>query len=137
MSRAFCTMKFTYTTRILQETIIGYSHSYCNLRVRKNQKKIGLVAHNLFRFDFFFFVKGIRARSWRTRDISIGGKKTILICFAHIGNQVVFIDTIKYFQQSLATLASTMTEEETLAVMKKCKKFILKDECRSNKFLVR
>lgn len=58
------------------------------------------------------------------------------ISFAYIGNQVVFIDTIKYFQQSLATLASTMTEEETLAVMKKCKKIILKDECLPNKFLV-
>ena len=34
--------------------IIGYSHSYCNFKVRQNREKINVVAHNLFRFDFFF-----------------------------------------------------------------------------------
>ena len=34
--------------------IIGYAHSYCNYKVRENQTKISVVAHNLFRFDFFF-----------------------------------------------------------------------------------
>ena len=54
--------------------IIGYAHSYCNSKVRKNQTKINVVAHNLFRFDFFFFLKGLRAGVWKIRNITIGGK---------------------------------------------------------------
>ena len=34
------------------------------------------------------------------------------INFANIGSQVKFIDTMKYFQVSLAKIASTTTEEE-------------------------
>ena len=74
--------------------ILGYSHSYCNLKVRENKRKISVIPHSLFRFDFFFFLKGIRASSWRTRDINIGGKNPTDMNFVHIGNQVVFIDTV-------------------------------------------
>ena len=35
--------------------IIGYAHSDCNQRVQENYPKITVVAHNLLRFDFFFF----------------------------------------------------------------------------------
>ena len=114
--------------------ILGYSHSYCSLKVRENKKTISVIAHNLFCFDCFFFLKGIRAGSWRTRDIGIGGKKATDINFAYIGNQVVFIDTIKHFHQSLATLADTMIDKEKLAMKKECKKFILRDENLSKQF---
>ena len=77
--------------------IIGYAHSYCNLKVRENQTKISVVAHNLFRFDFFFMLKGLRAGVSKTRDITIGGKNPTNINFANIGNKVMFIDTINYF----------------------------------------
>lgn len=76
----------------------------------------------------------MRAGSWRTRDISIEGKNPIDINFVNTGNQVVFIDTIKHFKQSLATLASNMTDTEKTAVREECKKFILKDEDLSKKF---
>ena len=49
------------------------------------------------------------------------GKKPTDINFVHTGNQVVFTDSIKYFQQSLATLASTLTDEEKLPVKKSAK----------------
>ena len=75
-------------------------------------------------------MKNIRAGSWRIRDISNPTNTN----FVHIENQVVFIDSIKYFQESLATLASTMTDEEKLAVKKENKKFILKDKSLSKKF---
>ena len=52
----------------------GYSHMFCNEKVRENYYKIPVVAHNLFRFDFFFTVKELRAGVWKTRDIAIGGK---------------------------------------------------------------
>ena len=35
--------------------IIGYAHSFSNAKVRENKYEITVVAHNLFRFDFFFF----------------------------------------------------------------------------------
>ena len=61
--------------------VIGYTHSYCNLKVRENKSKTTVVAHNLFRFDFFFFMKRLRAGVWRTRDIKIGGKNPTNIKF--------------------------------------------------------
>ena len=45
----------------ISEEIIGYAHSYCNLKVKENREKISVIAHNLFRSDFFFFLKGMRA----------------------------------------------------------------------------
>ena len=95
--------------------MLGYLHSYCNLKVRENKRTISVIARRLFRFDFFLFLKGIRAVSWWTRDINIGGKNSADINFSRIGNQVVFIGTVKYFQQSLATAANTMTDKESLA----------------------
>ena len=42
----------------------------------------------------------------------MGGKNPTNISFASVGNQVMFYDTIKYFQQSLASLANCLTDEE-------------------------
>ena len=81
----------------ISEEIVGYAHSYCNLKVKENQTKISVVAHNLFRFDFIFLLKGLSAGVWKTRDITIGSKNPININFANIENKVIFIDTIKYF----------------------------------------
>ena len=36
----------------------------------------------------------------------------------------MFIDTIKYFQQSLGKLASSLSDNEELAIRTECKKFI-------------
>ena len=84
--------------------VTGHVHSFYNWKVRENKCKVTVVAHNLFRFDFFFLWKGLRAGVWRRRDISIGGKNPTDVIFASIGNQVMFLDTIKYFQQSLEAL---------------------------------
>ena len=80
-----CNKTHTHHSHITGE-VIGYSHSFSNFRVRGNKEKISVVAHSVFRFDLFFFLKGIRAGSWRARDISIGGKSPTDINFAHIGN---------------------------------------------------
>ena len=37
----------------ISNEIIGYAHSFCNKLVRENKTKTTVVAHNLFRFDFF------------------------------------------------------------------------------------
>ena len=106
------------------DEVIGYTHSYCNLKVRENKSKTTVVVHNLFRFDFFFLMQELRPRVWRTRDIKISGKNPANISFANIGNQIMFLDTIKYFQQSLGSLAASMTDNEKLAIRRECEKFI-------------
>ena len=55
---------------------------------------------------------------WETSDISIGGKNRTNVNYAIIRNQVKFIDTVKYFQRSLASLANSMTDEERKNVTK-------------------
>ena len=37
--------------------VVGHSHAFCNEKVRENYYTIPVVAHNLFRFDFFFLMK--------------------------------------------------------------------------------
>ena len=104
------------------------------MKVRENKSKVPAVAHDLFRFDFFFSLNGLRAGVWRTRSICIGGKDPTNISFANIGNQVMFLDTIKYFQQSLGALANSLTDSGKSTIRTECKKFINKDENFSKKF---
>ena len=79
-------------------------------------------------------LKRLRASFWRTRDISIGGKNPTNINFANIGDHGAFIDTIKCFQQSLAILASKLTDKEKSAIWKECGKLIRKDKNLCRKF---
>ena len=104
--------------------IIGHAHEYCNFQVRENYYTIPAIAHNQFRFDFFLFLKGLRPSVWETTDINIGEKNPTNINFAIIQSQVRFIDTVKYYQQSLASLASSMTDIERANVRKKCRRFL-------------
>lgn len=114
--------------------IKGYAHMFCNEKVRENYFRIPVIAHNLFRFDFFL-LKGLRSGVWKTRDIFITGKNPTDINFVSISNQVRFLDTIKYFQQSLGALASSLTTEEKHAIYNACEKYLLADPVLSKKFL--
>ena len=41
--------------------IHGYAHDFCNRKLKGlNNQPISVFAHNLFRFDFFFLLKGLR-----------------------------------------------------------------------------
>ena len=73
---------------------------------------------------FFLFLKGIRPSAWETTDISTGGKNATDVNFAIFENQVRFINTVKYFQQSLGSLADSMTDTERDNVRNICKKFL-------------
>ena len=46
----------------------------------------------------------------------------------------MFIDRSKYFQQSLAVLANTMTDKDKQCVKNECKKFIIEDTKLNKKF---
>ena len=102
--------------------IIGYAHNFCNLRCKENYYTIPILAHNQFGFDFYLFLKGIRPSVWETTEIAIGGKNPTDVNFAIIRNQVRFIDTVKYFQQSVASFADSMTDIERENVRKICQK---------------
>ena len=78
--------------------IIGYAHEYCNLQTRENYYTIPAFAHNQFRFDFFLFLKELRASVWETNEIFAGGKNPTDVNFAIVQNQVRFINAIKYYQ---------------------------------------
>ena len=92
--------------------IFGYSNDFCNWKVRENKNEIPLIAHNLFGFDMFYFIKGYRASAWGSKDLNFGRNNFTNKNFANIGGEVKFIDTLKYCQKSLGELASTLTEEE-------------------------
>ena len=79
---------------------------------------------NLDLIFFFFLKKGFRPTVWETTDISIGGKNPTNVNFVVIKNQVRFLDTIKNFQQSLASLAASMTNDERENVKKNCRNFL-------------
>ena len=98
--------------------IIGYGHDFCNMKVRESQNQFTCITHNLFGFDMFFLIKGIRFSVWETKDVSIGGTGLTNINFASISTQVKFIDTMKYFLTSLGQLASTLDEVEKKRVEK-------------------
>ena len=46
----------------------------------------------------------------------------------------MFLNTIKYFQQSLGSLAASMTDNEKLAIKRECEKFIKQDPKFALKF---
>ena len=71
---------------------------------------------------------------WTTANLSIGGKNLTNINFANILDQVKFIGTYKFFQQSFSALASSMSDEERKGVRTECEKFIRKDPKANEKF---
>ena len=81
--------------------IIGYAHDFCNKKIRENNNLIPIFAHILFNFDIFFVVKDVRLCVWRTKQLNIGGMNLTNVQYANIGNEVKFVDTIKYYQQFL------------------------------------
>ena len=96
--------------------IFGYSHDFCNWKVEESKNEILLIAQNLFGFDMFYFIKGYRASAWGSKDLNFGGNNLTNINSGNIGNEIKFIDTLKYYQKSLGELASTLTENENKSV---------------------
>ena len=103
--------------------IKGYAHDFCNWTVRENKDVVPCIAHNFFKFDMFFLLKGIRLSVWRTDDINIGGNNMVDVNYAQIDN-FKFIDSIKYYQTSLAKLSETMSVDEKSRVGKLTEQFI-------------
>ena len=52
----------------------------------------------------FYFIKSYRASAWGSKDLNFGGNNLTNINF---GNEIKFIDTLKYYQKRLGELTST------------------------------
>ena len=103
--------------------IKGYAHDFCNWTIRENYDVVPCIAHNFFKFDMFFLLKGIRLSVWRSDDINIGGVNMVDINYAQIDN-FKFIDSLKYYQTSLAKLSETMSHEEKTRAAKLVDQFL-------------
>ena len=90
--------------------IHGYSHDFCNWKVRENQLLVPLIGHNFLGFDIYYMVKGYRSVTWGTKEFHMGGTNLTNVNFANISSQVKIIDTLKYYQTSLANISSTANE---------------------------
>ena len=53
--------------------IIGYADDFRNTKLKENKILILVFAHNLFSFNFYFIVKGIKFCVWRKKSLNIGG----------------------------------------------------------------
>ena len=105
--------------------IIGYAHDFCNTCLIECEKpEIPCFAHNLFGFDFFYFVKGFSVTAWRSKELSVGGNNLIHVNYASIRGEIKFIDSIKYYQRSLAELISTIQENEIKSTKKQMISFL-------------
>ena len=90
----------------------GYSHDFCNWKMRENELFVPLIGHNFLGFDIYYMVKGYRSITWGTKDFHMGGTNLTNVNFANISSQVKVIDTLKYYQTSLANISSTANEIE-------------------------
>ena len=96
--------------------IYGYAHNFCNKKVRESTEKSGqyfsCVFHNGFRFDMTFLSKGLCLPLWEIQNFSqlVSGLTTLKSYT--LGLHVKSIDSIKYYQQSLAKLARSTDANE-------------------------
>ena len=57
-------------------------------------------------------MKDFSTTSWCTKELSAGGTNLTNVNFANIRGEIKFIDSLKYYQRSLAELTSSMDEKE-------------------------
>ena len=86
--------------------------------MRVNHNQFSCIAHNIFVFDMFFFLKRIWLSVWRTNDLNIRRSGLTNINFASLGSEVKSIDTVKYHLSSLGSLASTLDDIKEMWVEK-------------------
>ena len=97
---------------------------FCNLKVKENKTEFSCIALNFCGFDMYFFIRGYRTTTWNSKDLNVGGTDLTRINFANINNTYKFVDTLKYYQQSLSQLTKTATEEEKEAIKKVAVQYI-------------
>ena len=92
--------------------------------VEKSTSEIPFIAHNFFGFDLFYFLKAFIASAWCSKELNIGGKNLTHANYGNISSEIKLIDSLKFYQQSLGELSSTLTLEEKIAVKNLAEKFL-------------
>ena len=118
--------------------VLGYAHDFCNWNVCESKTEIAMIAHNLFGFDMFFFIKGYHAIAWGTEDLNVGRTNLTHINYGNIAAEIKFIDTLKYYQKSLGELAATLSDEK-ISIKHLTKQFVIQikylSDAQQNKIL--
>ena len=73
-------------------------------------------------------MKGLRQGVWRTENLSTGVTNLTNINFANISNQIKFIDTLKYYQQSLYCTDLYNYRGRKTKIQNECIKFTENDQ---------
>ena len=81
------------------------------------------MAHNFFGFDVFYFLKTYIVSSWCSKKLNIGSTNLTHVNYGIINNEIKLIDSLKYYQKSLADLSSTLTKDEKKAAEKLTRQF--------------
>ena len=108
--------------------IYGYSHDFCDLKIKVYQVGFSCIAYNYFNFDFYFM---LRVSCW-DEDINIGETYLSNVNFSNIGKQIKIIDIMKYFQTSLAQITSTVITEEKEKIKKLTFQFLVRHDYFGN-----
>ena len=107
--------------------IKGFAHDFCNTKVVELQnEEIPVIAHNLFRFDYWFFLKGYSTTAWTTKELCAGGNNLTNLNFSSIRGEIKFIDTIKYYQRSLGEITASMDQIEITKAKKTMRNYLEK-----------
>ena len=117
----FTTNMFFINIHCLVKMKIYLHHSH--ITAKKTAPDIPVIAHNLFGFDLYYFIKGYITSAWCFKELNIGGTNLTQINFSNITNEIKFIDSLKYYQKILAELASTLSDEEKISVKKLTEQF--------------
>ena len=105
--------------------IQGYAHDFSNTTViEKTTPDIPFISHSLFGFDFYYFIKAYIVSAWCSKSLNTDGTNLTQVNFGNIAGEIKLIDTLKFYQKSLADLASTLSDEEIVAVKKVTQKFL-------------
>ena len=112
------------------------SHDFCNWKIRENQLFVPLIGHNFLGFDIYYMVKGYRSSVWGTKGFNMGGTNLVNANFANISSQIKVIDTLKYYQTSLANISSTASKTEKESITASVEFFIKKHYYFSNIWLM-
>ena len=72
----------------------------------------------------YYFIKAYIAFAWCSKSLNIDGTNLTQANFGNLANEIKLIDTLKFYQKSLADLASTLSDEEIAAVKKVTERFL-------------
>ena len=121
MIRDKCHLRHSHVTG----DIIGYPHDFCNTKYfEKAKSEIPFIAHNVFEFGLFYWIKTYIGSAWCSKELNIDGNNLTHANFGNINNEVKLIDSLKFYQRSLSEFSSTLTEQKKITVKSLAEKFL-------------